>query len=378
MSTYEVDKVEAGYSYNLTSTVGFACFQIFYTARYDYPGSIYEIQMPYIKPYELNRHINKKAVGPVYILAGEETFQQQQAWKTMSSLLELNDFDFESFYGQDADINNLITALQTLPFTCEKRVVLVKDAHKIKSADAAKLAGFLKTPPASSCLVMVWPEKVRSDTKRLPLFKTVEKNGIIADFRALYENEIPSWIQNRLKENNKRIEYAAIQYLIQESGTNLTDLNNEIEKLALFTSGKQEITLDDVEILCGHTKQLNLNHLQNALEAKNVTEAIKITENLLREGEVPLRILSTIYRTIRKLLYAVSRKEEEGAGNEEIRGELKMHPYFAKAFFLNLAGFKHEKLVRDIEAISSSDRKIKTTSVPHNMIFEELIYELCK
>jgi DNA polymerase-3 subunit delta len=332
--------------------------------------------MAYRKPQEYYNDLKTGCIKPVYVLAGEEVYLLEEALAYLDKVTPVDALNREVFFGQDGAIDDIIIAARTLPFMGERRMVIVKDAQKIRAADAVKLAEFLKVPQASSSIVMFWNEKIRKDARKNPILAGASEAGTVVEFRALYETELPSWIQQRVKGFSKRISVEAAQCLIQESGSNLMDLTNELEKLDLYTGSREEIAVKDVEAVSGHTRLSNLNHLSEGVEAKRVEAALRIAENLLREGEVPLRILATIYRVIRRLLIAKSLQSEKKSSYQEIRQELNLNPYFDKNFSTNLSLFKIDELERMIERILQADCELKTSARPDAMIFEELLLSL--
>ncbi|MCB4790510.1 MAG: DNA polymerase III subunit delta [Elusimicrobia bacterium] len=332
--------------------------------------------MPYLKPQELYNQIRSKKFAPIYIFAGEEIYLQAEALKSLNKALEINELNYEIFYGQQSSADTIMLAAQTIPLLSDRRFILVKDAQKIKTAELNKLSQYLKTPITSSCIVFLWQEKLRAENKKSNFFSTAEEFGSIIEFKPLYERDLPAWIQSRIAKSGKEIDLDAVHYLIQESGTSLTDIANEIEKLALFTGKEKRISLEDIETLSGHTKQFNLNNLGSSIESRNLKESIEITENLLNEGEAPLKVLGTIYRTIRKLLLAKSMLEENHFGYEQVRNELRIHPYYFSKFTAGLSKFTHEELKNDLSLILDTDKLLKSSSKPENMIFEELIISI--
>lgn len=328
--------------------------------------------MPYIKPQELYAQWRARTYKPVYLFAGEETYLQEEAWQALEKKLGVDSLNAEIFYASESTINAVSLAAQTLPFMSERRLLIVKDAHRLKAADQEKLAEFLKIPVTTTCLVLLWADKVRKDSRRNKLFAAIEKAGDVVDFRALYDSELPAWVLQKVKENAKTIRSEAVQCLVQESGSNLLDLSNEIEKLLLFTGARSEITLDDVETLSGHTRLANLNHLSDAVESRRVSQALQIIEDLLREGEIPLKILATIQRVVRRLLTA-KYLEERKSSHQEIRQELFLNPYFDRNFFIHLARYSVKELEAALEKVRDADAELKSSSRPEQMIFEELL-----
>lgn len=331
--------------------------------------------MPYIKPQELYAQWRGRTYKPVYLFAGEETYLQEKAWQALEKKLGVDSLNTEIFYASENIVSDISLAVQTLPFMAERRLLVVKDADRLKSTDQEKLAEFLNIPVTTSCLVFLWPSKLRKDLRRNKLFCAVEGAGDVVDFRALYDSELPAWVLQKVKENAKTIRQEAVQCLVQESGSNLLDLSNEIEKLLLFTGARSEITLNDVEAMSGHTRLANLNHLSEAVEGRRTSEALRITEDLLREGEIPLKILATVQRVVRRLLTA-KYLEQKKSSRQEIRQELYLNPYFDRNFFTHLARFSAMELEAALERLRNADAELKGSGRPEAMIFEDLLLSL--
>ncbi|MFC1501502.1 DNA polymerase III subunit delta [Elusimicrobiota bacterium] len=334
--------------------------------------------MPYIKSPEFYSKISKKDFSPVYIIAGEDPYEHDEALKYLEKTLSLDSLNREMFFGGETPVEEIILADQTMPFMGDKRLIIVKNAHKIRANDTDKLAEFLKNPVNTSCLVLFWVDRIGKDFKKKKLINAVEKTGSVVEFKRLYDNELPSWVQKNVERHGKKINNAAIQVLLEESGASLLDLDNEIEKLILFTGQRNEILTEDVEKISGHTKLTTLNNLSSVLESKNALETLKVVEELLKEGEVGLRILATISRVVRRLLIAKSLLLEQKKSQTEIRQSLRLHNYFDRNFFTNLSKFKFSDLEEGINLVLKADRDIKTSSRPVPLIFEELILSLCR
>jgi DNA polymerase III subunit delta len=269
-----------------------------------------------------------------------------------------------------------VTAACTLPFLSDSRLVIVKDANKIKLADAEIIAAFLKNPPEGCCLVLLWRGSAKKEKAAGLLFEAVNGGGSIVEFKPLYENQLPFWIKNYAKKFGKTLSAEAARYLTAESGSNLYDLGNEIEKLSLYCGKKTEISLEDVEKLTGHTKKQNLFKLRDFIQAKDRAAAFEILEGLLREREEPLKILSSIYYAIRRLLEAKILIEKEGCTEAEAAGQLRLNSYFDKDFLRNLRGFRYEELARGLEQVLNADLQLKSSSKPGEAVLEELLVSL--
>ncbi|HBU70278.1 MAG TPA: DNA polymerase III subunit delta [Elusimicrobia bacterium] len=332
--------------------------------------------MPNIKPQDFYGQLKKKQFQPVYLIAGEETYLVDEAVNAVEKAVNTDDLNKEVFFAPDFSVDTLLMAAQTLPFLSDRRLLIVKNAERLKAADSSKLADFLKMPSTACCMVLIWNERPAKGDKSSKLFEAAGAAGAIVEFRALYDRELPVWVAQKVKSHSKTISAHAIDYLIAESGNNLLELENEIEKLVLFSGKSKEISLEAVEKISGHTKQKNLNQLSEAVESKSTAAALKIVDGLLEEGEIPLRMLATLNRVFRRLLTAKSLMLENGKDDADIRAELRLHQYFDRFFFSNLSKYSLAELNQSIETILRADLELKTSSRPEQFVFEELILSL--
>ena len=333
--------------------------------------------MPYITSQQFNSDISKKVFSPVYIFAGEDAYDHDEALKTLEKTLLVDSLNREVFFGNESKAEEVIVAADTLPFLGNKRLIIVKNAQKFKAGDAEKLAEFIRCPIDSTCLVLLWAERVGKDTKKKPIFETAERSGTIVEFKRHYDNELPAWIQKKVAERGKKIDLAASQLLVQESGSTLLELSNEIEKLQLFSGKRNEITAEDVEAVSGHTKSANLNRLAEALEVKDLNGSLKVIEELLNEGEEPIKVLYRVHWVIRRLLTAKSLLDEEKAGPVDVRQALRLNNFFDRNFFQNLRKFYLKDLESYFGLVLGADLELKTSARPPEVILNELMFALC-
>jgi DNA polymerase-3 subunit delta len=184
------------------------------------------------------------------------------------------------------------------------------------------------------------------------------------------------WVRAEVTGRKKTIAYEAVTYLIQESGSSLMDLHNELEKLFLFVGDKKEIGLGDVESMSGHTKQSNVFQLTEAIESKNIKLSVSVLKSLLREGEAPVLILTFAHRAIRRLLTAKSLMEEMGMNRDEVGRKLFLHKFFDRNFFQLLGKYTMKELRKDMRLVLEADIELKSSSRPEEAVLEELFLAL--
>lgn len=332
--------------------------------------------MPTLKISDAYAAWRKNDIKPVYLFAGEEAYLADEAMEYLVKKLGVDAFNHEIFYGADVDVSKFALAMQTLPFLAERRLLVLRDAQELSAVESKEIAEFLKKPADSACVVLVWNERVSRDARRNPLFAAAEKGGSVVEFRQLYDRELPGWIVERVRKESKTIAGDAVQALMRESGANLNDLANEIEKLLIYAGSRAEITAHDVEALSGHTRVASLNTLSEEIEARRVDRALMSVEKLVEEGEVPLRILATIGRVLRRLLVAKSLEVQKKSPHQDIRQELNLNQYFDRAFFTNLAKYTLKDLEYALERLLHADLELKTSARPEQSVLADLVLSL--
>ncbi len=117
----------------------------------------------------------------VYLLLGEDLKSKDAKISQIKSVCfkdpQALHFDFEALDAHGLPADTLKKALLILPVLSAKRLVLLRNAHQIKAADAAVLRQFLKQPAAHIDLVLEAKE-LKSEFKDIAALCTVSKFGV--------------------------------------------------------------------------------------------------------------------------------------------------------------------------------------------------------
>lgn len=324
---------------------------------------------------EFLKRAEKKKLSPAYLFSGEEEFQKREALDKLIQLLippSHKSFDLDVLRASRSGTVEIINKVSTFPVGAEKRLVIVYDVEKLTPPDKDLLISHLKGIPESSCLVLV---AARLD-KRKKFFLDLEKKTIVVEFPKLYENQIPSWISNRVKAHGKSIKKEAIQVLQNWAGNSLPDLANEIEKLLLFTGDKSIISSEDVEKVAGYTGANDIFQLLNSVGQKNTKQALEVLNNLFSFGEPPGTIIHWLTEHLIRLLKV---KEFDHKKSEiSLSAYLKTHSYFLKDYKEQSKNFNREQLQSGFLLLYQADMDLKRSFLPSDLILELLVYNLCQ
>lgn len=305
----------------------------------------------------------------VYLLYGTEDYlKRQYRDKLKHALVEPDDtMNFSAYEGKDINPKELIDLSETLPFFKEKRMILVENSGFFKSS-CDDLAEYMSQVPESTCFVFVEEEV----DKRSKLFKAASRAGSAVEFETPKEDMLIRWILGRIQREGKKITQSVMQLFLSKTGSDMENIDKELEKLICYTLDKTEISAADVEAICTGQTENKIFEMIDAISAKNQKKALDLYYDLLALKEAPMRILFLIARQFQNLLLIKS-MSAKGYPAVSIAKTAGM-PSFAVQKNLRQAGaFKINQLKEAIEDCGQAEEDVKTGRMADQLAVELLI-----
>lgn len=305
----------------------------------------------------------------VYLLYGTEDYlKRQYRDKLKHALVEPDDtMNFSAYEGKDINPKELIDLSETLPFFKEKRMILVENSGFFKNS-CDDLAEYMSQVPESTCFVFVEEEV----DKRSKLFKAASRAGSAVEFETPKEDMLVRWILGRIQREGKKITQSVMQLFLSKTGSDMENIDKELEKLICYTLDKTEIAAADVEAICTGQTENKIFEMIDAISAKNQKKALDLYYDLLALKEAPMRILFLIARQFQNLLLIKS-MSAKGYPAVSIAKTAGM-PSFAVQKNLRQAGaFKINQLKEAIEDCGQAEEDVKMGRMADQLAVELLI-----
>jgi DNA polymerase-3 subunit delta len=342
--------------------------------------------------------LKRKIYKPIYFLSGEEAHYIDVVSDYIeANVLEEADKEFNQtiVYGKDADLVSILGLAKQFPMMSEYNVVIVKEAQNLKELNKSaggeddtapsktnangalqQFAAYIANPQPSTILVFCF--KYKSIDKRSAVAKALQKHAIFLETKKLYDNQVPDWISDYVKEKKYSIGPKATFLMAEFLGNDLSKISNEINKLLISLPSGAEITPELIQDNIGISKDYNVFELQDALAKKDILKANAIVNHFAaneKDNPAPL-VLISLYGYFSKILkyHFLADKSKFAAA-----GALGVNPYFIDGYAKAALNYSSSKLKQVFSYLKECDLKSKgvdNSSVSYGELLKELVFKI--
>jgi DNA polymerase-3 subunit delta len=320
--------------------------------------------------------IKSGSIKPIYFLMGEEPYYIDK----LSDFIEQNilteeekGFNQTVLYGRDVSMEDIISTCKRYPMMAERQVVIVKEAQDLaKTID--QIESYVDNPMPSTVLVVCY--KYKTLDKRKKVTKQIEKVGLLYESKKLYDNQIGEWIKRVLQGKNYAIEPKAAAMLLDFLGTDLSKINNELEKLQIILPKGSTITAKHIEENIGFSKDYNVFELRKAIGDRNQLKAYQIAQYFADNPKDNPMVVTTslVFSFFVNLLQYHGLKDRNP---KNVAAVLKVNPYFLKDYDIALKNYPMKKVSSVVAKLRDIDVKSKGVGANalsnHDLLKEMLV-----
>lgn len=321
--------------------------------------------------------ITKGNIKPIYFLMGEEPYYIDKISNFIEDhILEETEKEFNQtvFYGRDVSIEEIIGAAKRFPMMAEKQVIVVKEAQDL-SRTIEDLVPYVANPQQSTVLVINY--KFKKLDKRKALYKAIHKIGLVYESKRLYDNQVADWIRRVLNGRKYKIEPKAAHMLVDFLGTDLSKINNELEKLLTILPKETIITPRHIEDNIGISKDFNNFELRKAVGEKNVVKANQIIQYFAQNPKsnplvMTISLLNSFFTQL--LIY----HGLQNKSRDHVAKALGIRPFFVIDYITASNNYPMRKTAQVISLLRNADLKSKGVGASQSQrdILKELLFKI--
>ena len=329
---------------------------------------------------KLINDINNGKLSPVYLIHGEESYFTNNIIKniTDSVINETSaDFDLKKIYGKKTDEtqeNEVIDFVKRFPLSGDYNLLIVKDSKNL-SSDFKNIISYIENVNSKSILVLTFNNNV---DKRKKIYKSSLKYGIVYESKKIYENHVYTWIENQCKYKSLNLHPNSIKIIADFTGNDLSQIDNELEKLKLNSSKDEIIRPEEVEDIIGFSKEYNFFELTKVIGKNNYNKSLELVSYMSKNTKkypLPL-IIGTVYSFFNKLFIYHSIENKNEASKL-----LGINPYFINEYREASIVFSMKRISRIFGYLLEADKRskgIEFDNTNQRGILNDLIYKIFK
>ncbi|BCJ94637.1 DNA polymerase III subunit delta [Anaerocolumna cellulosilytica] len=303
----------------------------------------------------IKEHIKQNQFKPVYLLYGSEAYLKKLYKDKLKTaiLAGEDDMNFSYFEGKGIDLSKVIDVANTLPFFSDRRLVIIENSGLFKSQ--SDLADFIKIVPSTTHFIFVESEV----DKRNRLYKAIKDIGTISEMNRMDEANLKLWIASLLDKDKKKITGDAVVYLLSKTGTDMENIQNEVEKLCCYALERDIITTDDIEAVCTTQIAGKIFQMVDAIGSRKQKQALELYYDLLALKEKPMSILFLITRQF-NILIQVKDLAGLGYNNTVISQKTSLMPFTISKYISQGKNFPMDTLKEALQSCIDIEEQIKT------------------
>ena len=325
---------------------------------------------------QITKDIKAGNIKPIYFFMGDEPYYIDKLTEFIEqNILQEHERDFNQtiLYGRDVTMEDVVGNAKRYPMMADRQVVVVREAQEL-SRHIDKLEAYAENPQPTTVLVFAYKYKTLDKRKRIT--KLLDKIGVVYESKKMYENQVGDWIKRVLSGQGYSIEPKASAILVEFLGTDLSKINNELEKLKIILPKGHTFTPKDIEENIGFSKDYNNFELRKAIGEKDQFKAYKIIDHFSQNPKDNPLVVTTglVFGFFSQLLQYHGLKDKSQFNAAKV---LKVSPYFVKDYEVAFRNYPMKKVSAIVAALRDIDVKSKgvgaSSMSQHDLLKEMLI-----
>ena len=308
---------------------------------------------------QLEPHLQRSGLAPVYCLSGDEPLQMleaadlirlhaRQAGVQERTVLEVD---------RGFDWNLLARESGNLSLFADRRLIELRlGGHKPGKAGGDALTDYAGHINNDNVL-LVSADKLDKAAQQSRWYRALDQAGVTVQIWPVDGDRLSDWIVQRMRRLGKQLQRDAAELIAQRTEGNLLAARQELEKLNLLVD-KNRVDLEDVmESVADSARHDVFALIEQAYLGRTARVAVML-RGLRREGTEPIGIFGALMWEFRRLC-SMADAIANGAAVERVLNDYRIWPQRRKATGMVLQRLKAGQLARLLAEANSIDRSLK-------------------
>ena len=235
---------------------------------------------------------------------------------------------------------------------------------KLSKNDIEYLTNYLKSPNKDAYIILI-ANKIDLRVKESKIFKDNFK--VIDTTKTNNQEDTITYIKDYITNNNHQINSQNLEYLTNKLGTDIYNINNELDKIFTYLGKEKEITKDTIDLLINDKIDDIIYEFTNAILDNDYNKMIKMYQDLTRENIGSDYFIVSIANSFRQSLI-IKILTNQYKSREEITKVIGKKEFYVRKMQERLSNYTETDLTNYLNKLFIIDKNIKTGKSNFDML----------
>ncbi len=315
-----------------------------------------------LRPEQLNAHLNKQTLAPIYFVCGDEPLQKLEAIDEIRRTARNQGFEERTVFNVERgfDWDSINRAGDNLSLFSTKKILELRMAAPKPGKDGGKALLEYTEKANEDNLLIISADKLERASQNTKWVKALEKTGVLIQIWPINPDQLPGWLQTRAQRYNKALTLDAAKLIALRVEGNLLAARQEIDKLQLLVDN-ENIDVDDVIAAVADSSRYNVFDMIESAYLGQTGRTLAMLKGLQNEGTEPLALFGAIMWEFRRTC-SMSAQLQNGANLDSLFNTYRIWDQKKRPLKAVLQRHKSEALKRLLAYCASIDKTIKSAA----------------
>jgi len=306
--------------------------------------------------------MSKRAVASAYLVRGDDaSLVAQEVRALLADVAGERDHalvveEIGGGPGEELNVGAVVDACLTPPFLVDRRVIVVRDAGRLVTADVPRLVEVVGDPLPSTVLVLVGG----GGTVPAPLVKAVQAAGQVIDVTTSKAGERKAWLHEHLRSAPVKLEPRAADLLAEHVGEDLGRVEGLLGALSAAYGEGARVSAEDLAPYLGEAGTVPRYELTDAIDRGEPGRALVVLHRMLDAGGLaPVQVLATLHAHFANMLVLDG---DDVAGERDAAALLGTAPFVAKKALEQSRRLGSARIAEAINLVAAADLDVRGAS----------------
>ena len=285
--------------------------------------------------------------------------------ETKKIIHSLKESDIIKYDMTNTLIEDVVEDASTVNLFHPKKVIILEDCYFLGGNKTIehleKMEQYIEHYNSDSYLIFICnTEKIdtrKKINKLLSKHKVIEANKVDKAF-------LEKYVMNNLKEDGYKMEN--LSFFLERVGTNLNNIDNELEKLKMYTLATKKITKEDITKTTTKVLEEEIFSLTDAIILKDTKKSLELLDSFLNLNYDEMQIIILLANQFH-FLFQVKRLWNKNKTESEIAKILEVNPYRVKYSVRKIYSYSEQLILENIKKLAKIDHDIKLGLMNKNL-----------